>query len=118
MAGCPLHARTLHEWVSKLTVHSNSNAARGLWFSRGLSWRGIAAVLVEFGDALKQSAAVGNRGFGTEYTRTFEVENAERGEIILNQIVDGSHGCVSKAVAALLRNPSTRRKAASSTARR
>ena len=47
---------------------------------------------VEFGDALKETAAVCDSGFETEDGWTFEVENAERGEIVLNQIVDGSHG--------------------------
>ena len=42
-------------------------------------------MLVEFGDALEKAAAVGNGGIVAEDGWSFEVEDAERGEVILNQ---------------------------------
>jgi hypothetical protein len=46
-----------------------------LWSLLGLSWRGVAALLVEFADALEKTAAVCNDQFGTKDGRTFEVED-------------------------------------------
>lgn len=70
---------------------------------------------VQFGDPLKKATPVRNGCIVTEDRRTLEVQNAERGEIVLNQIVDGWHFRASKALAALRRESSTRRKAAFST---
>ena len=66
-----------------------------LWFFiRGVPWRaGVAAVTVECGDALEETATVCGGGFVAEGGRPFEVEDAEGGEVVLNQSVDGSHGC-------------------------
>jgi hypothetical protein len=42
-------------------------------------------VAIEFGDAIEETATVGNGDVGTENGRSFEVEDAKGGEIILNQ---------------------------------
>ena len=60
-----------------------------------MSWRGISAECVELGDAVKDAAAVCDGGFVAKDGWTFEVEDAESGEVVLNQInqiVDRLHG--------------------------
>ena len=57
--------------------------------------RRVAAVPVECGDALKDQAAVGNGDVRAEDGRSFEVEDAEGGEVILNQRIGGRHGCAA-----------------------
>jgi hypothetical protein len=42
-------------------------------------------LLVELGDALEHASAVCNCGFLAEDGWSFEVKDAERGEVILNQ---------------------------------
>jgi hypothetical protein len=60
-------------------------AGLSLWsFIREVSWRGVAAVLVEFSNALEETSTIGDGDFGTKCRGTFEVEDTERGEVVLN----------------------------------
>jgi len=100
-----LHSyRFSSKWVVVIAIGSYLSGLY-LWSFRGLSWRGVAGVLVEFGYALKEAATICKGGFGTEDGGTFEIEDAERGEIVLNQIVDGSHDLGSGSASALLSAP-------------
>jgi hypothetical protein len=68
--------------------NSRIRSIPSLFLIRRRSWCGVAAALVEFGDALGQAATVCNGGFGAEDGWSFEVEveveDAERGEVFLN----------------------------------
>jgi hypothetical protein len=63
----------------------SSDRPRGVRGGEG--WRGVARLLVELSDALEKASAVRNCAIVAENGRSFEVEDAERGEVILNERV-------------------------------
>jgi len=65
-------------------ARSNEHYLRSL----GQCGRRVSAELFEFGDAVERAAAVNNSGLGVEGARRFKIEDAERGQIFLDETVD------------------------------
>ena len=76
-----------HRMRQSANRHCSSGLYPGglyLWFFRGLFWGG-AADLVELSNALENAAVQCGGGIAPNDRGSLEVEDAERGEVILNQ---------------------------------